>query len=487
MLVARIVTEDARGAGERPRVRAALGGEGPVDGHGAVVGVHRHPRLRKAEPDVVLVHAEARDADIAAVERHQIDERLRRRLAHQARGLVEPLADVLLADPRVHRREQEDVLGMEVLADLLQDPLALRLVVDARDHRVDAAVVRPVGDAGVEAVGAGDVGVHVGGDVETGGAGGLDAADHFLHPPPVGAAGDLEVPHLDRDLRLARDGEGLVERLADLLRLAADVARVEAVVARGHFRQRDQLRRLGEAARLVDEAGRDAERALLHRSLDQRLHPGQLLFVGLHVLHPQHGAAHLRRADQHRLVDAGPRSSQPAEVAGQIGPVDGQPVLLQPVGALVNPGGVHRRGRDALSGQLGGDALADLALLARVDQRVQLALAEQIDEARRDREVVQLEAALRFCAREIAHRCDAVAADADVGAEPGRPGAVDDAAAGEDQIEGRAEKQDHGAPLGATTMTPSSPWAPSTTARTASARRAMVASSSRGEVTSLVV
>ena len=151
----------------------------------------------------------------------------------------------------------------------------------------------------------------------------------------------------------------------------------------------------------------------------------------------------------------------------------------------MDPGLVHGRGRDALAGELGGDALADLALFARIDQRVQLALAEHVDESGGEREIVQVDAAPRLRFAQVADRRDGVAADADVGPEPGGTGAVDHAGPGEDQIERDAEEKDHAE--GATTITPSSPCAPSTTARTGSARRASVASSTSAAVTSLVV
>src|SRR5439155_670185 len=128
----------------------------------------------------------------------------------------------------------------------------------------------------------------------------------------------------------------------------------------------------------------------------------------------------------------------------------------------------HRRRRDAFAGQLGGDPLADLRLLAGIDQHVELALPEEIDEPGRDRQIPQLDPPFRLFPRKIADGGDAVAADPDVRPEPRRPGPVDDAPAGEDQIEDRrAEQRDHA--CGATATTPSSPSAPSTTARSGSA------------------
>ena len=99
---------------------------------------------------------------------------------------------------------------------------------------------------------------------------------------------------------------------------------------------------------------------------------------------------------------------------------------------------VDRRDRRAFAGDLGGDALGDLAGHAVVDQHVELRLAEQVDETGRDDQ-----AGWRRCAcRPARRRRLPIAAMrspmiADVGAEPRRAGAVDDAAVGEDDVVGR--------------------------------------------------
>src|SRR5205085_3395653 len=118
--------------------------------------------------------------------------------------------------------------------------------------------------------------------------------------------------------------------------------------------------------------------------------------------------------------------------------------------------------------------------------RIELALPQQVDEPGSKRAILEVDAAARLASGEIAHGDDGIAANADVRAKPGRARPVDHPAAGEDEIEdGRADQRGHA--CGATTITPSSPWAPSTTARTGNTWRAMVASSSRAEVTSLAV
>ena len=75
------------------------------------------------------------------------------------------------------------------------------------------------------------------------------------------------------------------------------------------------------------------------------------------------------------------------------------------------------------------DALPDLALRAAVhDQRLGRP-RQHVDEAGRDGEAGRIDDRRRGGACEVADGGDAIAADADVGAAPGRAGAVVDRAA----------------------------------------------------------
>src|SRR6185503_16264821 len=103
-------------------------------------------------------------------------------------------------------------------------------------------------------------------------------------------------------------------------------------------------------------------------------------------------------------------------------------VLLEPRLHVADRRLARRRRRAALAGDLGGDALTDLRLGRWIDEQRVLGLAEHVDEAGRDELAARLDAATRTGAREVANGGDLVAADADVGAKPGRAGAVDDAA-----------------------------------------------------------
>src|SRR6266850_5701047 len=486
--VPHVVTQDPRHGAEGARMRP-FAAEGTVRRPRAVVRVHRHPRLPQRGLDVLLLHGEPGDAHLSAVLQNQLHQSQLRREIHLPRHAREALAHELLQSG-IDARDEQDAVRVEVPPRLAGDPVAQRRVAQPRHQVVHPARVHPVGQRGVQPVRGGDVRVGVGGHVDAVRPGPLDPRDHLLHVPPVRST-DLQVPDLHRDRGGPGDREGLVQRSEDPGSLAAQVGSVEAHVLRGHLRERDQLVRLREGARLVDETRRETERPLLHRFLDELLHPRELLRVGLRVAEAEHNASNLRRAHHHADVDRRPRPTQPAEVAAQIRPVHLQAVLAQPVFLLVHPGVVHGRGRDALAGQLAGDALPDLRLGARIDQHAQLALAEQIDEAGRHGQASRVDSPLRLRRRQLPDRGDAVPADAHVGAHPRGAGAVDHAATRDHQVVARRggeedeEERDH--PAGATTTTPSSPTAPSTTAFTGSMRRASVASETSPSLTLLVV
>src|SRR5712671_2918666 len=73
--------EDARGGAESTRVGPVLR-EGSVDPAGAKIGIDRDERRAQRGLQIVFVHAESSDADVAAIHRDQIEERLLGGLAH---------------------------------------------------------------------------------------------------------------------------------------------------------------------------------------------------------------------------------------------------------------------------------------------------------------------------------------------------------------------------------------------------------------------
>ncbi len=251
------------------------------------------------------------------------------------------------------------------------------------------------------------------------------------------------MPDLHRDARLAADRDRLVERVEQVVGLAADVRSVDAPVPRGDLRKCNQLLDTRIRARRVDQRARDAQCPLLHRHRSHSLHLVELLLSRLDVAEPKHQAAYGGNSEEGAEVDRAAGLAEPAEVASQVRPVHLQLEAIQKGLQLGQEHVIERCHGAALSSDLGGDALTDLRLDAVVDQDVQLGLAEQVNKTRRHHPLAKVNPAARRCAREISHGGDLVAADADVRAKPWGTGAIDHATPGEHQIVVRSGARGH--------------------------------------------
>ena len=122
-----------------------------------------------------------------------------------------------------------------------------------------------------------EVGIDVGGDVDARGAGLVEDAQEAVGLAPQAEHRQLHVGDLDGELRLAADGDDLVDRVPEVAVLAPDVADVAAARGGGDLGQRPHLGAGREDARVVLEAGGKAERARLHLPLEQGAHPRELV------------------------------------------------------------------------------------------------------------------------------------------------------------------------------------------------------------------
>jgi hypothetical protein len=104
--------------------------------------------------------------------------------------------------------------------------------------------------------------------------------------------------------RAPRNLEDFGERSVERVGFAALVRGVDAAVLRRDLRQLDDLVGLGEARGHVLQRGRKAERAVLHRVGDERLHLSKLGRGRGAVVEADDVCAHLRRADEGGEVDA---------------------------------------------------------------------------------------------------------------------------------------------------------------------------------------
>jgi hypothetical protein len=117
-------------------------------------------------------------------------------------------------------------------------------------------------------------------------------------------------------------------------------------------------------------------------------------------LSPQHQVADAARADEGAEVDGRRRPLERLPVARQRREVRRDAVALEDLAVLRQDAGVDRGDRAAFPGDLGGDALRDLAGGARVDEHVVLGLPEHVDEAGRDDQLAGVDAPLGLGALE---------------------------------------------------------------------------------------
>src|SRR5262249_12250888 len=203
------------------------------------------------------------------------------------------------------------------------------------------------------------------------------------HLPPIVSSRHLEMPDLYRDARFAADGERLLDGIHLGIRLAANMRGINTAVARSDLGQGDELCCLSVGARWVDKRAGNAPRTLFHGCIDQLLHSGELLGVGLNVLEAQHGNPYLCGANERAEVDGAARGLKTRGVSTEVRPIDLQLKAAEERLHLRQGRVADRRHRFTLAGDLRCNSLTNLRLHAAIDEDVELGLAEQVDEAGR--------------------------------------------------------------------------------------------------------
>ncbi len=417
---------------------------------GARIGPDADQRMLQRRSHIILVHDRGNDRRLALVGDHEVDDRVARVLPHRLADRGQRHAFVLPEPGVEDRRHHHAVAAVRAvplvfpgggvrIVHVLLDPFARRRVPEPLDELLEPAFPRPERNAGVEAVRRARVRVLIRGHVEASRPRRLDAPQHLGHFSEVRPVSGFEMPDLRRNRGALGDREHFVERLEDASAFRALMREIHAAVPRGDLRELDDLVSRCEAIGHVLQRRAEPERALLHRLRDQLPH---LLELGCRcgtVGFADHVVANAARAHQRGDVDRRPRSIlEPLEVVGQRAPVLRDAEVRGRRRRFGDEPIVHRRDRRALAGHLGRDALHDLAGRAAVDEHVELRLAQQIDEPRRDDQVRGIDRRRAAGVADHADRRDAIFCDGDVAAEPGRAGAVDDAPVGDDEIVARS-------------------------------------------------
>ena len=183
-------------------------------------------------------------------------------------------------------------------------------------------------------------------------------------------------------VRLLADRDRLLDAVDELVAVVAQVRRVHPAGRRGRLRERHQLVELRVRVGRVDEARRDAPRALPHRVADEAAHLRELGGGRRALLVVHDDLAHLAEAHVRQDVHRGALAAERREVAGEVGPV-GADAGAARVGRRAGRR-LARRDRSAFANHLGRDALPDLAFRVAVHEEREVGVRVRVDEAGRD-------------------------------------------------------------------------------------------------------
>lgn len=223
---------------------------------------------------------------------------------------------------------------------------------------------------------------------------------------------DLQMEHLAGKPRTLGDLDQLANGLHYFLALATDVARVNSAILCGYFRDLHQLVRRAVRARRINQSGRHAHGTGAHRGVHDGAHTVQLSRVRRTRLAAEDWYASLGFAEVGSEVDADPLLLECREVLGDLASGDG---------------------RSAFTADGSGHALSQLVLSEPVHPEHAPRLVHHVDPARRN--VFAFRVDLRNAAAcHGANPYEAAVPDPDVGQYPRISGAIEHAAAADDDI-----------------------------------------------------
>ena len=287
------------------------------------------------------------------------------------------------------------------------------------------------------------VGILISRSIDTAGTRLLDGGDHLRHLAPVLFSRDFQMKDLHWDVGFAADLERFVQRVRFDVAFIADVRGVDAALLGRDLGQRDQLIGLRVRAGSVDQRARQSHRAVAHGIVHHDLHLLQLVGGRSAVCRADYHVTNLRRAHIRSQIDRASLLGQALEILLQRGPIRSEMEVLVVIRVLLIQHVVGGSDGVAFAGDLGSDALRQLADRLLVDEQVGFRLAEHVDEAGRDDQTFGVDGALGDQRGiSLAHECHAISDDADVGVDPGIAAAIDDAAIADEVVEFLAEDRE---------------------------------------------
>ena len=314
----------------------------------------------------------------------------------------------------------------------------VRLVREPLQHRLDAAGLHPLRQEVLERVAAGGIGIGIAVDVEPARLGRGDHVERARGLAPIVHARAFEVHDLDMDAALLRDLDRLRDRLQHLVRLVANVGEVAGIVALDHAAERDHLVRLGIGAGGGEQAGRKPERARPRaRPPASAIMAASSAGVGDRLAMPMTMRRRVLWPDQHAGVHGG--GGKAVEIVRERRRLERQPgrARAQVVAQQLDLARQRRRDREAaMADDLGGDALAHLALGLGIDRQGKVGMGLDVDEAGRDREAGGVDDLGCRVPEVRSDGGDAAVADGEIAVPAGGAAAVEDQAAADQDIAG---------------------------------------------------
>ncbi len=277
---------------------------------------------------------------------------------------------------------------------------------------------------------AGGVRVDVEGDGLSLRHGPVDAGERLADAAPVPFPGRFVV----RDVHRAAGGDSDPQRFFDgvqqVVAFVAHVRGIDAAQRRRLLRKLLHLRRLRIPPWLVDQSGREATGALLHRLPHHPSHVGEFGAGWLPALVAHGESPHRVVSHEHDVVDRRRQRFAGREVAGEVGPVSHPNEGAS--GRRAAPRPSRRRAETAVATDHGRHALGELELHARVADEGAVVVRMRIDKARREDEPGSIDF-------DVPGRCFANVGDEAVGdrhiARPARAaGAIDDSSVAKSEV-----------------------------------------------------
>jgi hypothetical protein len=256
----------------------------------------------------------------------------------------------------------------------------------------------------------------------------LDARQGLAHAPEVPLPRTLVMRDDHRHPGLAADAEGLFEGLHDVVALVAHMGRMHGLVSGQRLGQLDHLLGRGRHRRLVEQSGREPDRAGLQRRLEPPAHDLDLGPRGgpveaVHGADPERSMTDLadRIQRRRRLVERLHIGAEIGEEALGLGADQ----IERRRRALAD---IERRQADpAVARDHRGHALADLAGHQGVGQQRPIVVGVGVDETGRQGLANRVDLARALGPVELAERHNTVVRDCQIAAPRGPAAAVDQA------------------------------------------------------------